>query len=294
MIADYQEAFVLETVGRDWVLEPVHGLRALSNEYSVESDVMRKSAGMPDILREAGWRGHGTPDYSAMLAHPETVHVGSARGRRARATSLLRSAEGSLRLAHMLEILRDHDPTGGCGPDWNPQEIAPYSLCVHAGALDRFSQTTGSMASEISRQCAVHWVTGTAAPCLSIFNPVLMDVPLPPLAIGLSDRFDPETLWWKHERFHRAALLDDFPKILDNIRGERDVLETAFHARITAVLNGGSLEERSRVIRNCWRDALESEDRWYARLKRNRRATNLSYHAAWAEMNRIAGIPEVI
>jgi secernin len=293
LIADYQEAFVLETVGRDWVLERIDGLRALSNEYSVGSDVIRTSAGMPDLLRAAGWRGEGTPDHAALLAHPETVHVSSAHGRRARATSLLGSAKGSLRLADILKILRDHDPTGRRGFDWNPQETAPYSLCVHAGALDRFSQTTGSMASEISASCAVHWVTGTAAPCLSIFKPVQINVPLPPRAIGLSDRFDPATLWWRHERFHRAVLLDDFPKFLDDIRDERDTLETTFHARVTAVLQGGSLGERSRVISNCWRDAIETEDRWYTRLERKSQANNSPYHAAWAEMNRIAGIPEL-
>jgi len=31
------------------------------------------------------------------------------------------------------------------------------------------------MVSEIHRGAAVHWVTGTAAACLSIFKPVFMD-----------------------------------------------------------------------------------------------------------------------
>jgi secernin len=238
-------------------------------------------------------RGDGTPDYAALLAHPETVHVGSARGRRARATSLLGSAKGTLCLADILKTLRDHDPTGRRGSDWNPQETAPYSLCVHAGTVDRFSQTTGSMASEISGQYAVHWVTGTAAPCLSIFKPVQVGVPLPAqAAINLSDRFDPDTLWWRHERMHRAALLNDFPKFLDDIREERDAIEATFHARVTAVMNEGSLPERSRVISDCWRDALETEDRWYARLEGKSQTNDTAYRAGWAEMNRIAGIPE--
>jgi hypothetical protein len=290
LIADYEEGFVLETVGREWVLERVRDLRALSNEYSVGAAVMDSSPGMPELLRGAGWGGGATPDHAALLAHPELVHVGSARGRRARANSLLSSGRGSLRLSDILRMLRDHDPAGVCGSDWNPREAQPYSLCVHAGSFDRYSQTTGSMASEIGRHGAVHWVTGTAAPCLSIFKPLQTDVPPPLRSAALSASFEPDAIWWKHERLHRAVLLEDYPKFLAEISDERDALEADFHARVTAVLNG-SFEERSRIITACWKDAIELEARWYARIGSKKTVNNSPYNSAWSHMSRIAGVP---
>ena len=50
---------------------------------------------------------------------------------------------------------------------------------MHAGADDCPAQTVGSMVSELHEGRVVHWVTGTAAPCISIFKPIVMDVSLP-------------------------------------------------------------------------------------------------------------------
>ena len=77
------------------------------------------------------------------------------------------------------------------------------------------------MVSEIHPDYAVHWVTGTAAPCTSIFKPVLVDAPLPAHGPLPTDRFDPRTLWWRHEELHRAAILGNFAGFLDDIRFER-------------------------------------------------------------------------
>jgi hypothetical protein len=60
------------------------------------------------------------------------------------------------------------------------------------------------------------------APCCSLFKPVRVDEP-----VGLgepSDRFDPDSLWWRHERLHRAVLHDP-ARLLPLFAAERDEAE---------------------------------------------------------------------
>jgi secernin len=190
-----------------------------------------------------------------------------------------------------MRILRDHAPTTAQGDvEWEPRSEAKPSLCVHAGSEARIGQTTGSLASEIRGKDSVHWVTATAAPCISIFKPVLVDTRLSEQCRVATDRYDPDALWWRHERMHRAALRADFCRFLANIRQERDALEADFMVRVRAVLEGGNADERSAVIASCWNDAIATEERWFARLDRTARPQAGAYDLEWARLNRCAGL----
>ena len=292
MIADATEAFVLETVGRQWLAQRVCGARAISNDYSIRGDVERTSDGLPTLLRDLGWVDAAPPSYADLLADPHAAHIGSAEGRRTRATSLLRQREGSLNVRDIMSILRDHDPTGQCETPWNPSSAHRLSLCIHAGADERISQTTGAMACEIRAKDSVHWVIGTAAPCISIFKPVLLDLPLPVQGLRPTDRYDSESLWWRHERLHRAVLLGDFAHFLEIIRAQRDALEADFHAKVTAVVRGGSTGERTQVIAACWKEAIDTENGWIAQWRASGEPDRTPYAAAWSRRNRIADMPE--
>jgi dipeptidase len=291
LIADPGEAFVLETVGREWLLERVGGIRSLSNIYSV-TDAERVSAGLHRLIRECGWSDHATPRYADVITHPNREHIGQASARRARSALLLRSRESRLDAAHMMSILRDHGVHQRAG-GWNPENAAEVSLCMHAGELNRAGQTVGSWVSELYPGGAVHWVTGTAAPCISIFKPVLFPAALPSREPSLTDRFDPRTLWWRHERLHRRALLSDFAQFLQDIQAERDGLETKFRGRVSAAFNGASHGERSQVIAECWSEAEEMEDRWCSRLENQVLRADSPYRDSWVEMSHNAGMDVV-
>lgn len=290
MIADPTDAFVLDTVGREWLVERVDGVRAISNEYSVGRHVEITSRGMSDLARRLGWNGQDVPTYPELLVDPEKVHIGTAHGRYLRAMSLLGAGEGRLGSLDMMRILRDHDPTGLHEREWDPRHPLKYSLCIHAGSEDRFGQTTGSMVSEVRTTDSVHWVTGSAAPCISIFKPLLIDVPLPEHGCRPSDRFDANTLWWQHERLHRAALKGNFPKFIDDVLAERDALEADFQTRMKLVLNGGGEVDRLKVVADCWSDAIATELRWCTRVGGTRTSNATPYDSTWEKMNQLAGI----
>jgi len=290
IVADPCEAFILETVGREWLIERVSGVRAISNTYSIGRAPERISDGLAALVHDSGWSADLSPNYADSISNPEGGHIGDPQERRARATSLLRSREGHLSTMSIMGILRDHGPTDAGGRGWRPQEAIERTLCTHATDEARRSQTVGSMVSEVRFKNSVHWVTGTAAPCISIFKPVLLDVPMPSHGAPPTDRFDHQSLWWRHEALHRAAVLGDFAKFLDGIRPERDAVEASFLGRVNAVLNGGNGSERAQVVAECWREAIETETRWKTRFGKTEVSDRTPHAAAWLRMNRTAGI----
>lgn len=289
MVADASEAFVLETVGREWLVQRVRTVRAISNEYSIHAGVERISDGLSGVLREFGWDGAGAPDFATTLADPQRSHIGTAHARYLRSSAMLEAVDGTLRPEDLMRILRDHDPTGNAS-HWNPSTATTYSLCIHAGDDKHNGQTTGSMVSQIGPRQSVHWVTGTAAPCISIFKPVLFDVPLPAHGLRPTDRFDATTLWWRHERLHRRALVNDLPRFIEEIQTERDALESAFRRDIDEVVDGGSAIERARVVTACWQAAWAMEESWYGRLQAAPVREADAFASAWAGSNQLAGV----
>lgn len=289
MIADARDAFVLETVGRDWLVENVEGVRALSNGYSIDRDVSRTSAELPALLRSYGFDPDSVRDYSAAITDPARSHISSAGARRARATSLLATKASRLSALDMMRILRDHDLDGQYPDGWHPRLDVPFSLCIHAGTRARNAHTTGALVSEIRDTAPVHWVTATAAPCLSIFKPVLMDVAIPSHGAAPTGRFDAGALWWQHEQWHRRALLGDFSAVLQAIGAERDALEAGFHARVNAVLNGGDAADRASVIAACWREALAAQHRWRSMHRPASLHEDSDFAGEWRRLNDAAG-----
>ena len=100
--------------------------------------------------------------------------------------------------------------------------------CVHAGGLVAASQTTGSWVAELRPGVTRHWATATAAPCTGLFKPVAVDQPLD-LSPQPSDKADDKSLWWRHERLHRAVMRDP-ARLGKRYFAERDATEAAWIA----------------------------------------------------------------
>lgn len=286
IIADAKEAYVLETMGKWWAVERVASVRALSNAYSIAGDYERISPAMEAHAVAEDWRGaDGRINLAAHLIDEVRDAASFGRGRCARGTALLARDEGRLTAAHMMAILRDH----GEAEDWTPAETVGRTICMHAAQGPRRSQSVSSMVCEIRPEGLVAWMTATSAPCTSIFKPVLLQAGQPPTGAAPSDRFDPATLWWRHERLHRR-ILGDYGD-LTGFFAERDALEASFRTRLDAELSQHAGPEALRtLVDDCWREAAEAEARWAAALPTPRRGVNPSaYVQSWARLNHVAG-----
>jgi dipeptidase len=178
-IADPREAWVLETAGRHWAVEQVSsGVRSISNGLTISGFAERYG----DRLKTA---------------------VSACRVRRALTERECLAASPTP--GALMRTLRSHGARRW--PRYSPVNGAMAAPCMHAGGMLAASQTTASWVSELRTDGSTHWATGTAAPCTSLFKPFQVEQPAEVGPVP-DDRFDPRTLWWRHEQLHRCALRD--------------------------------------------------------------------------------------
>lgn len=222
LVADPFGAIVLETAGRNWATEEVKaGARSISNGLTIAAF----AASYSDRLRE---------------------RVTGCRLRRARTEAAARSARGPLDL---MAALRDHGPGGQ--PRWSIVNGTLNAPCVHAGGLLASSQTTASLVSDL-RPGGLHWATATAAPCTSLFKPVRVDEPID-LGPKPTNRMDDSTIWWRHERLHRAAMRDP-SRLLPRFVRARDGVEAGW---VSEPPPAGEAFRLAGELEESWRRDLE-------------------------------------
>jgi dipeptidase len=283
LITDAREAFVLETVGRMWAVEPAASIRTISNAYSIGTGFSQASASLRADALAQGWGGAAL-DLAACYSDPVLEKPGFGAARCARSSAVLGAKNGTLEIHDVMAALRDHGAEAESDPCWHPQDTIGRTICMHAGDPDRRGQTTASLVSELRPNRAIHWVTGSAAPCTSVFKPVVLSLGLPPHGTVPTDRFDAETLWWRHEGLHRKLLRDPGAAISD-FRAERDTLEDRFIRRIAESADREAVEA-------CWVEAEAFEARWSKAIGNPPTRTCPGYAAAWQQFNDLAGLPK--
>ena len=202
-------------------------------------------------------------------------------------------AAGAIRVREMIGVLRDH---GGQDDhrDWSPDRTVGRTICMHAGAGHRRSQTVGSIVSDLRQDGSVHWVTASAAPCLSLFKPVVLGAGRPwrqgPVSLG--GRYHPLARWWGGEPWRRAAL-NAYPRVLDAIAAERDRLEASFGERIATARRSGDFAALGRAARTCWREADAAERRWRAQAAPPTKGgrPDPAFRRSWTVAARQAALP---
>jgi len=293
IIADSREIYVLETIGRRWAVERASPTRAISNTYTISTNITSASPDLEAFARAQGWWTNNQPfDFAAAVTNPDNPGLSGARGRCTRATDLLARQTGRIDTAAMMSNLRDHGAAAENNQGFHPQQIDGVTICMHAGDGTRRGQSVAGMVSDLRDSGAVHWVTGTSAPCTSVFKPVFMDAGLPAQGARPGDRNDPASLWWRHEQLHRAMVQGDYPAAMAWFRPEREALEADFRARVESVLTLQGPEgtkARRKIAESCWKDAASAEAKWLARaggLSCN--AVRPSFKRAWSRFDTLA------
>lgn len=211
IIADQREAWVLETAARHWVARPVQKFAAISNQLSIGDDYTRCSA---SIDRIAGRQGK--IDFARRFDTWLTPYFGRSAQRRELSLQCLSATAPAPSLAAMAQHLRTH-----AGGHEDPARGSNADLCLHAAGFIRRSQTTGSMVAYSGSDGPRIAVTGTSAPCLSIFRPVDFTGGWSVLTTQGQEAVAP--LWAANERLHRRALCDAL--LRDEIRRNREEVE---------------------------------------------------------------------
>ncbi len=197
LIADPNEAWVLETADKYWVAEQVKGIRTISNGLTIGKEFDLIAPDAYEFARSQGWcKTADDFDFAQGFGDARVSKASGSNERRACTLQRLRINERGVGREDMFAALRDHN---GFTPKQGWRMQMP---CAHSSwwPTRRSGQTTGSMVSRVSADDAIHYLTGTSAPCLSVFKPVIL---------GRDNNLgDTETLFWQHERLHRLVLGD--------------------------------------------------------------------------------------
>lgn len=289
MLADAAgDCWQLETVNREWVARHwTDGVHTLSNGLSIGTKFELASARVVSDAVERGWCAdrasfHFARIYAGWDRHPMrtvdgklTTYFAAGDARRCRTRDLLLEEESCGPLT-VMRVLRDHGLRRcAVGDGWLGQDV-----CMHAGPGVRLSQTTNSFVASV--QARRYWVTGTAAPCMSLFKPVRV---LSTVHKGAEPtaKFDPLCVWWKGEALHRAVL-GDYEKRLALFAEERDAMEERW-------VRNKEVDER-----RAWDEADAATTRWVSAVTAVAagRVLGIGYAWKWAGWDAVAAMPPAL
>ncbi|MFX1314375.1 MAG: C69 family dipeptidase [Promethearchaeota archaeon] len=181
LIADSEEAYVLETADEWWIAEKVKDVRSITNELSIRGKGDIRRSGIIQYATEKGYcKDDNDFDFAITFCGSPPSMVQYSRG--GKSAYLLNSNKGKITSKMMMEFLREHQP----------------GICAHGGI-----ESTGSQVSHLrKKKKSIHWFTGTSLPCLSIYKPYAFP-------IGDKKHYEPgpyknvnlDWVWYKYDYY---------------------------------------------------------------------------------------------
>lgn len=288
LLADAHEAWVLETVDKHWAAKQVTGFYAISNRLTIGKSFDLSSSELVEFALQKGWcKNRQSFHFTRSFSDRFYTFFSASGGRRQRFMQKLSEDSGQISLATLRALLRDHfvghqerSPAAG---------FTSASICMHASfGPVRAYQTTGSLIAYLHPRRPICFLTGTAAPCTSLFKPIWLDTALPK-TVGTADAvFDANALFWRHEQLHRLTLRD-YENCIQIYQAERDELETEFVENALQMMDA-TQPARRKLVNDCFARADEAEMQWLQRLK-SQKAQKLRkwfYSKAWDRFNKKA------
>ncbi|MEM7021914.1 MAG: C69 family dipeptidase [Pseudomonadota bacterium] len=279
IVADPDEAWILETAGREWAAKRIENVAAISNVLSITDDW--------DLSSLAGRQGPKI-DFRAHFVDMGPSGESGAPERLEVSSGFMKSQAGRIGLRSMSDLLRQ------CPENWDPAEgEVTTNICMHVGiSPGRLWQATGAMIADCGRDGVMAWFTGTSGNDLSVFKPAFPGLDFPDMGPSPKETYDPAALWWRHEHLHRRVMAD-WPRLAPEIRAEIEALEDGFFAEAAAIRVAPRPQQQAFMI-DCWQQAEVLTDRWIKRLESQPVAfANPAYGETWRRLNAAAAFPQV-
>jgi secernin len=290
ILADPNEAWVLETAGRQWAAEKVKTVRSISNSATIGTEWDAASKDLVHYAVDRGWC-KGRDDFHFAHCYSDFLYttLSDSRSRQTCTTQLLQKQPRTVTVQTAMEILRSHGISSSNAIQLD-RSLLGSTVCMHAGAGPvRGSQSVGSLVAHLTSQQQTAWVTGTSAPCSGIFKPIWLEAGFPLSEPSPTGKFDSACLWWRHELLHRLTL-HEFDNLVAVYQADRDALEADFVALAAAC--PPVLEALRELSASCFTRAERATDTWLERVCARQKAqrTRFYYSMAWNSFNRAAGL----
>ncbi len=284
IIADKNEAWVLETAGKFWVTKKVKDYYAISNGLTIGSDYDEIH---PEAIAFAQKRKYIKGEFNFATTFSDFLYTtfSACKSRRNRADEILKRSYHKINVRSSIAHLRDHN-----SDDFNPSKpLLGNTICAHAGnSITRnASQTTGSMIVHLTKENINVWITATSAPCISMFKPIwFAGKVIPDLGEEPGAIFNKQTFWWKHELLHREVL-KDYHNREENLRNERDKVENELIDLVYSDSQNGF-----EISKNSFKRHSQLIEKWFEEVRKieTNNHSMMIYKNYWKKLNRKANI----
>lgn len=293
LICDRKDAWVLETAGHEWVAEKVKDIRSISNGLTIEDKWDRSSANLVQRAIDMGWcKSKEKFNFRRDYSDPIFTFFADARKRQNCTTDRLRIKKGKLTAADLMAILRTHGKSIQEG--FTPGKgLTGADVCMHAGfGPIRTSQSAGSMVSELTSKQNNHWLTGTAAPCISVFKPVWIDSGIPENVRTPNKTYDKSVMFWRHEILHREVI-KDYQSRIKVIGTDIQDIEAQFMQGKDEIKKQ-DVNKRLAFSQECFNKADQLEESLLQRVRSTpiRHRNHFYYTIAWNKLDQEAEMPK--
>ncbi|MFX0080797.1 MAG: peptidase C69 [Candidatus Hodarchaeota archaeon] len=181
IIADPDEAYVIEVAGDWWIVEKAKDFRSISNDLSIrgKGDLRRDG-----IIQHAIEKGYCKDDqdfdfastFSSERPFPNYIEYSNQQ---------LQENKGKITPSLMMDFLRQHEG----------------NICRHL----RKDLTAGSQVSQLQKgknKISIHWFTGSSLTCLSVFKPYIFPLDNQEILEPKSySEVNPDWFWKRHLDF---------------------------------------------------------------------------------------------
>jgi secernin len=296
LICDKQEAWVLETAGRQWAAQRVQGIRSISNCLSIRKTWDLASDDLVAYAIDKKWcSSRADFDFAGCYSDYIYTTFSDSKNRNACSMNALSAHEGSITLQQMMAYLRMHGRKVN-GP-WQPGKgITGADVCMHAGwGPIRGSQTTASLVAHFHKdQPDTYWCTRGAAPCTGIFLPTWLDSYDPDGIHEPKGDYQAGFDFWDHEVLHRSVLLD-YEKRMSIYISERNTLEDKFISKAYANIKKNA-QQRELISTQMLEEVRTYRQSWIEKVQGSvieRRKQRL-FQSAWEKHNQACNINAII
>ncbi|MCU0467349.1 MAG: C69 family dipeptidase [Arcicella sp.] len=291
IIADNQQAWILETAGREWVAKKVTHYGSISNGLTITDDYDLISENAIAFAQEKGWHKTGNFNFTKSYSDPLMSWASACKIRQK--TTMQGASQQGFNINSAIEILSSHHLSDD---KFAPHKASTKDICMHATGKLNPSHTVGSMIVEIRKDKPVTiWLTGTSNPCLSIYKPfffgdngVLNEVYQVP-----DVKFDRKTLWWISERLYRLGNLN-YKALSDIVKLEKQQIQAQLIAEEKQLFERNISEEVLQDFsKNSFQTAFKALIDWNNRASKiawRPTSWNPFYYFFWRGLNKKVGL----
>lgn len=254
LVADKNEAYIIETAGYDYKTRKLAGYGNISNRLSIEED-----------------------NFAERHTNKLITNFAGALKRQNCACNSIKNAEN---IRDVFATLRTHD-TDDRNKLYKKGSVS--SVCMHQSMLG--DHTTGSMVVDSREAIPVIWITGSSTPCLSVFKPVFFGQNNPPVFL---DEKESLQYWLKREYLNRAifAGATDSDSHIEHVRDMEEDFISSYEALLSS---GAGIKQFAEFSKKC----AEKEEAFingYSEIIEDVKNHSIKLPGLWAKKTKKLGV----